>query len=970
MTLYLRINESGNYQLMTMDSKEDISLNFSHDNLENPLNYCSEYSYNLKVPICPDNNRLFTNFLRLDSLVISGGYDPTKKMDYIILDNSGSLISTGTAYVKDISNGYYNLALTGSLSRIFNKLLNSGWNTENQDLDYFLMTDWFKKRKKRSQLLPTQATFYDGVNVISKDVVYASWMIAYPVFSLIEAMRSYNLHNTYGVETGETLNFIASIIGFAPTAQGLLPGFENDRWIEIGTIDGGTAQSFASLPVLCSERDANNEAINPIDVGDGLIEAQMGEYRSYYQQPFIYIDKLWQLYQLQFSDITGGYSLVLDSRWFSESNTQLQSLVYMLPRLWDENNSEVLANQTLADGGVTKTLPTQSGQTWQTETFLITGISSQVSTAWSDVTNTIGRLLTYDFEVNLKIETNQTAQYGGITYNRYHSIYNFIKLNVSVSDQDNLYNGYPAIMGITRYLIALIPDDGKYSMDDIMADDLSKSMIVGMMDQGYKLTTATYTPTASGDIDVITFKGSISVINTRSYMDADIDSVTTRLRASVSYVSNNTPWMTYLGSSPRFFYGNSGLPTAYTKLVLSLSNITATTTYAKRTEKILSLENLFRDEKPFSILLKYSKMTHLVWQLDDNAKTVTVKTSKDYFHDLISAGGSGITDITDAVDVSKGIVITPLSWTDNKVQFNFAACDLDYIKEYEERYGNSYGGKTLITANKINSTTKKLLCNNDNDTINPSALLSETIYPVGQILSQARASYGYVENEPMPLNVSDGNSADHHGCFYYRRTNGSWNTRASEGWRFDATGAYVYITDDLDAENNLQEFAWHGTIALSTSHQASWIKVREMPRFDVVTPDGSCSIQFAAVRELFAREQRIPLEHLYDAVWKDYIEEVYDVQNKTVTLYAHITKATFDILKADPLVQIQNVLYILTKVEGWGEHKDICKLTLRQIRDLSALAGTTEIVIEDGNYILCEDKDELVTENEEYLILE
>lgn len=970
MKLYLRINESGSYQLMTMDSTEDISLNFSHDNLENPSNYTSEYAYNLKVPICPDNNRLFTNFLHLDSLVVSGGYDPTKKMEYIILDNSGSLISTGTAYVKDISNGYYNLSLTGSLSKIFGKLLNSGWNTSNQDLDYYLLTDWLKKKKQRHPRIPTIANVVDGINVMSKDVVYASWMIPSPVFSFASALLSYVLHNNYRVDTSETLAFIASLVGFAPTAQGLLPGFKNDRWMEIGTIDGGAAQSFASLPVLCSERDANNEAINPIDVGEGLIEAQMGEYRSYYQQPYIYIDKLWQMYQYEFSNITGGYSLILDNRWFNESNSLLRNLVYMLPKVWDENNSEVLDSQEMADGSITKTLPAQGGQTWQSETFLINGISSAVYTQWSDIVNEIGKMLTYEFEINLKIETNQTAQYGGITYNRYHSIYNFICLDVYVSDQDNLYNGYPAIMGSTRYLIALIPDDEKFSMEDIMEDSLSKSMIVGMMDQGYKLTTATYTPTASGDIDVITFKGSLSVVNTRSYMEADIEEVTTRLHASVSYVSNNTPWMTYIGSSPRFFYGNSGLPTAYTRLAVSFSNVTATTTYATRTEKIFSLESLFRDEKPFSILLKHSKIMHLVWQVDDNAKTVTVKASKDYFHDLISAGGSGITDITEMVDTSKGIVITPLSWTDNKVQFNFAACDLDYIKEYEERYGNSYGGKTLITANKINSTTKKLLCNNDNDTINPSALLSETIYPVGQILSQARASYGYVENEPMPLNVTDGSSANHHGCFYFRLTNGSWNTRVCEGWRADASGSYAFITDDLDAENNLQEWAWHGTVALSSAHQASWIKVREMPRFDMVTPDGSGSIQFAAVRELFDRNQRTPDTYLYDEVWKDYIEEVYDVQNKTVTLYAHISKATFDLLKADPLVQIENVLYLLTKVEGWGEHKDVCKLTLRQIRDLSALAGTTEIVIEDGNYILCEDEDELVTENEEYLILE
>lgn len=967
MKLYLRIREGGSFQLMKMDAGSDISLNFSHDNLENPSNYVSEYSYNLKVPICPENNKLFTNFVHLDSLVVSGGYDPTKTMEYVILDNSGSLISTGIAYIKTISDGYYNLSLTGSLSRIFQRLLNSGWNTENQDLDYYHMTDLLKMVKAVFPQMPNRTRLIPGTNVINKDVVYASWMIDNPVFDLMQAM-TYRLRFIYGVETDETKAFIASIIGFAPTAQGLLPGFSNDRWIEIGTINGGQAQSFASLPVLCSERDANNEPINPIDVGDGLIEAQMGEYRSYYQQPYIYIDKLWQIYQMEFANITDGYSLILDPRWFAEDNPRLKNLVYMLPRLWDENNSAILDSTTLNAQSVIKTLPTPSGQRWESSTFLISGINTTSSTQWSEIHNTIGHKLTYDFELNLTIQTTQTAVHNGVTYTRYHSKYNFIEVLVSVSDLDNMYYGYPAIMGNVRYLIVPIPDDGRYTMDDIMEDSLASSMILGAMDQGYKIVECTYTP-GNGNIDLTTFRGQLSVINTRSNLDADIEDVRTRLSATVSYISNNTPWMTYVSGTPYYIYGNpSGTP--YTKLNLTLSDIKVNTTYATRTEKILSLENLFRDEKPFNILLKYSKMMHLVWQVDDRAKTVTVKTSRDFYHDLISAGGAGITDLTDYVDLSKGIIITPLSWTDNKVQFNFDTCDLDYIKEYEERYGNTYGSKTLITANKIQSTTKKLLCNNDKDTIKPSAMLSETIYPVGQIISQARASLGYVENVPMPLNQSGGESADHHGNFLFRIVNGQFDSRVCGGWRQDGSGNYAYITDDLDAESNLQEWAWHGTVALSSYHQSSWILVRSLPRFDTTSPDGSISIQFAAVRELFARDSREPSAYLYDDVWKDYIEEVYDVQNKTVTLYAHVTKAVFDTLKADPLVKIENILYMLTSVDGWGEHSEVCKLTLRQIFDLSKLAGTSEIIIEDGNYILCEDENELVTQDEEYLIQE
>ena len=945
MKLYLKFPDG--FKLMKMDSGSDIALNFSHDNLDNPTNYVSEYSYSLKVPCCAENNRLFANFPHLDSLIVSGGYSPAKSLAYVVTDSGGSLISTGTAFVKSISGGYYNLSLTGSLSKIFSRLLNSGWNDYNSDLEYTYLTDWLRKSK-------TSTGFDNTTNVINKDVVFASWMVAQPVFDWdVATTERLLLH--YGLARStvtETQCWIASIVGFAPTAQGRLKGFTNDKWLEIPT----GYNAFCVMPLFSKDYDGDGKPVEKINVEDGgVVECQMCEYRSYYQQPFIYVFRLWQMYQQEFAKITDGYTLNLDERWFNGQNAQLANLVYMLPKLFDESDSEVLDKQDMVGNAAVDTLPTATAQT-SSSTFLIQGLSVQMDIApWPIVLNKRGTKITYEYTVNISIQPNQSIPNNATLY---HSQCNILLVNVSIRDYHNLYNGYPAVMANKKYALVLLPDDGEITMDNVKSDPVGGSQLSGAMKQGYNLIECKYTP-GSNVWDVITFTDTISAINTRSYLNADTIDTQTRLDANIRYMSQNTPWLYIQNGTKTYTYNGRGVVT------MSMSNVTAKHTYANRTEKILSLGNLFRDEKPFGVLLKYSKMMHLLWQVDDVAKTVTVIRSTDFYADIAS-GGEGATDISKLVDMSRGVEITPLSWTDNKVQLNFAASDLDYIKDYAEKYGQTYGSKTVVTTNELKTTTKKLLCVNENNTVQPSALLSETVVPQSQLRNATSDEFGYVENSAMPLNMQDGESADFHGNFFFRLVNGNWDSRL-------ATNGYVYITDDLDKESDLEEWMWHGDAVFEdgTLHQASWIQCAAMPRFDTTSLDGSVSIHFAAVRELFSEQHNEPTAYLYDAIWRDYIEEVYNEQNKTVALYAHINKEYYDRLRRNPLVQIANCLYLLSKVEGWGEHAVVCKLTLRQIFDLDKLTGGARyeaadmwyIYTEDDGEIICEDGDNLIQEN-------
>ena len=955
MKLYLRINESLPYQLMVMDSKEDIALTFRHDNLDNPSNYNSEFSYNLKVPVCAENNKLFSNFIHLDSVIRAGGYDPTKYLEYVVLDNAGTLLSTGSAFIKSITGGYYNLSLTGSLSMVFTKALKSGWKDTDEE-GYTKIEDPLSYAKKQTGGI---SYFVQETNVINKDIVYASWLIPNPIFNY-GLLRFQNLQQQYGLNNQprvtEALAFIASIIGFAPTAQGLLPDFNNDKWTTLGTIDGYASQSFAQLPVLCEDRDASLEPINPPDVGDGLLEAQMGEYRSYYQQPYIYIDKLWQIYQANFEAIT-GYKLILDGRWFSQSNPFLANLVYMLPKLYDEGNTEILESDNLADATGYWPIAHESHAD-DTQTFLVNGLSaSKTLSTWQPIANVRSHKMRYNFTVRISIKNIPSGR------DYYPSRYNFREVVVSVKDNNNLYAGYPVIMASKKYLLIGIPNDESYTMDDIMADPISHNHIVGSLEQGFKIVEYPFDPVNGGDLDIIEFSDYLDLINTRSFLNADTHQTSTQIYATTKYTSNNAPLMYYSGSQ-EMFASRSGM-----SIKLDITGVSCEITEANRTEKELSLKTLFREISPFSVLLQYAKLARLSFVMDDNEKTVTVVQNKDYFADCYNLG-NGILDISELLDKTKGFDIRPLSWSESKVRINFENSNLDYISDYPEKYDNTYGSKVLVTSAKINTSEKKLLGNNENDKIAPSCMASETLVPIWNIINTNEPDFGYVENDPMILNSADGSSANAYGSFYFRLANSGWNVRLANGWRTYNRTPFVYITDDLDFETQSGEYAYRGPGSLIDLHSASWIRSTVRPNFSTTSRDGSISIHLAEPRERYCDGIRRPDAYLYEAKWKDYIEEVYDAQNKTVILYAAINKTTFDRIKSNPLVKIENCIYLVTEISGFGEHAATSKLTLRQIRDLSKLIGGPVTTAIEGDYILTEYEEEISTENGDSLIQE
>ena len=365
----------------------DMKLNFAWDNLSNPTQLISDTSYSIKVPVCPTNNKIFKEIRLLDSNLKSIPYldpIPTK-----ITNDLGTVLSDGTSVLNSIDKSNYNLSFTGTLSKIFKGLKNARWGKE--------LTDWLKYRLYSTNNL----VLYD--NVLTKDIVACSWNLSNPPdFSLDINLRNYNGLDISKDPYRFTLNnaWISTFLGFTNIAQGRYEDFESDKWLttplynwspdyHTGELANNEnryySDAYLILPVhkdgevniyakpesetgkVKSAAFTISESLNVYnkweqtggahenmtlnfepDFGEGLTENQMNEYRSYYQQPYLYIDSLFRMLMTKgpdkdktdFEEITDGYSLFFDDDIFLDKNGNKQKWVFTLPPAWEKERKQ------------------------------------------------------------------------------------------------------------------------------------------------------------------------------------------------------------------------------------------------------------------------------------------------------------------------------------------------------------------------------------------------------------------------------------------------------------------------------------------------------------------------------------------------------------------------------------------------------------------------------------------------------
>jgi hypothetical protein len=869
--IYLRPNAASGYTKMVTDAASEVRWSFTFDNLENPTQYVSERAVRLRLPVCPENNKFFGQFLRLDSVIMPGGYSPTEKMQYVAMDG-GDVVSTGTAVIDTIDRQYYNLSLVGSQATLFRKLMNAGYDTAKaaEDSTYYLMTDWLKYRKMGQMVIEGQT------NLLNRFQVLASWIVDNPILDFSALRSTADLRSAYGITDAnitETMAFIASLVGFAPTAQGRYKEFESDMWLENPDWER-TSGFYMYLPVLTSDVDMSTLEPTPkvVKVEDGVVEAQMGEYRSYYQQPFVYIKALWEMLAHEFQSIT-GYTLTLDDRWYNN----VGKLVYMLPP--NDVEEKHLSDVTIASVSDDTTLPDLERNFDGSGLTLTTGNTSVVAHKVND----------YEMQLDIGID------FPGLGQEVYAGLERPIEIDMYVGNRltGDLYTAFP------------LPADGVFSESDVKGSTIGQAIMTEAQMNMREVIFPVYYPRED--------RLSLSIrLPLRSVPEYD---TSTPITVSFSWYRNSTH---------PFILRNS--QTAYTaRITMSASfggkNLISTN---NRSESVVTLERLFGSVNPFQILLQFSKQRHLLWLVDDAANSVSVVSAKDYFDDI----GDASVDLTDAADTND-LEVSPLSWAEKAVVFNLEDMDGDGVKGYKDRHGVSYGSVKVVTENNLSKEIKDLFDN----PASGSAMFSETVAPCASLFGGV--CNFYVETLPMPLNILDGEAAGIHGNFYYRHNNTTISGELLARWNEDPAGQFVRVTDDCPTEVYLGRYTWHGLHIHDDLHVEEIC--REFPVFSTCSAANGDSVLFGPVREVYTSQPDTPTNFLYEQHWKNYIEEVYNPENKTITCKVFFTRRLLAAVRKNPIVRIGSLLYMLMSIDGWSSHTPLCRCKLRQINDLKKL---------------------------------
>lgn len=923
-------------------SDNSISLNYTIDSLENPSQYCSEYSYSLKLPRCQDNNRLFNDMYRLDSYVEIPKLFPNQKYDFELYTENGDIISRGDCYVDTIDSNYYNMSLNGSLSYVFQRLINSGWDSKKADEDqsYHLMQDVVGELGLTVNCKTVGASFETNPTLIDYDLATA----------LDADCNAYRLD----VEKGYTDDMAKAvgIVGFAPTNQGLYKDFSSENWL----VKENGHHSILQIGNYRSEDD------NGIDVE--VEEQQINEFRSYYQQPYISINKLFQLYRNECMTAT-GYQMELDERWFNGNNRLLRDVVYMLPQLNDTKSK----GDTFVDGDehskfqaiapASSFARSGSGSTarWRSNYMTIFRLNDSF-----DFEGEAGKIAKIDIGIPVSFSLTGASLDPNATF-----VFNSgwgtdgtgVGSQIVVADIV-ISQGFDTIYSDTYYIIPL--SDAAYNGQFIENEN---EYIRSWKSAGYNVVIYRYRhQLASLDFGTADIPISIMVPEDGEYTC----NVTIRFNSTMNtygYISGNSVVYDFQPTGTINYNGAISYNYSQSESI--------------RSNQPLSLERLTRNVNPFAILLKYTKMMNLIWVCDDYNKKIKVVAREKYFGDCMTVEQNaknpypptdvsyiGFADISNLIDKSKGVVMHPISWEDKTVVMGYSDSDVDLMNEYNEKYGKTYGSKTIVTQNRKNNTVFSMFNNNEYDTIAPSCINSEFLVPFNDLLaSLATIAPDKVETYPQISNANGGQQANQSGNFYFHNESGEWSGELQEGWRIDDSGAYILITDDMNREITNEEYCWHYSNVLEDEPE-KYLKSYIRPRFNIATVDDGYNIQFAQPQE---RYHQFPYEdtmvYLYDVRWKDYIEEIYNIQNKSVECYAAINATLYRRLKINPFVRIDNCIYMVCSIEGWNERNVTTKCILRQIYDLSKIADFE--TVDESNRMLWDSNDNVLWDDLDHI---
>lgn len=875
-------------QEVELDNSVQFAITKQFEDILNPTSIINTWSKTVAIPFTQSNNKLFGHIYNPSRLIMGtsgvigvGGttytgsgavgiyFDPLRKLNFR-LEWNGDTIMTGYAKLNDIKrNGKkstYNLTLFGELGKIFQELKKITFNINDENSDYII----------------DGSQYVDSA--INKSLVVSSW------------------NSTGQTHSSLSDSTITDIIGFAPN---------NSYYDEFDpkSFQLGVEKAMTFVDVLKEKWDDGNggyvTGIEPqTAIPDGMLPRDIGEFRSYYQTPFIYWNKLWQIFQAK-AEQTTGYTWDLDSEWFNINNPYWYKLVYML-KPFNVKNGTSLENY-YTKWGRTSALDRSLGRS-RTPGSPATVLKMAMPSGWDTVPT-------------IKNEASKLLMtYGDAGSPEYDTDYPHYPTDVAVFRCPDEFTSI-AFKWTFQLLIetpgschfkdtaGLIVSVRMWGCDDWRTPTANARLIQTnnyiVRHEGSGYTYSNYTP-----IDTGTSPDSGSA---RYKLYPTFNSGFTASSTKCGPYCYFTIEASYTETEP-FYRENMGdLGSVYLQQATTCTAVLSSGAFRSGTN--FTLNDLWDNNfNIFEQILNYCKMYRIMVIADNVEKKLKFIPFVTYFGDYY------VTDWTDKVDMSKEFTINPVTFEDKYVIFNYADNESKLGKRYKEAWGLDYGEKKLITQYNFNEEERDLFSSE----ITSSITNTDFSLSWGNIYDRNVISYSLPAEIFPYAKDDDGKFIGNFGAFFFHNGKRNFDTTASLHMRG------VSISDDTNFQQAYDTYYY--------SQSQDGTSVTTYPALDIVSSDGEKLCIFNKPMENYTYAKNLnTTKGIYDMFWSMYINERYNIQNKKVTCYIKLSPLDFSSFEQKNFVTIDNVLYIVNKIYDYDiTSSNPTKVDLITVQNLTA----------------------------------
>lgn len=835
-----------------LDASVQFALTRQFENLSNPTSIINAWSKTVSIPFTAKNHETFGSIYRIDREIIAGGsigvyFDPYKKLDFR-LEWDNSILMSGYAKMNEIKKtggtGTYEITLFGQLGKVFQEMQKITFDTTTSDTSYLINGELYID------------------DYIDYNLVFNNWNYG-------------NQRQSKPIKKGQPDYSPHDIMGFAPN-NSINEGFDYKTF----QVNDNTSALFTDV-LGDSFTEATGIEPNSV-IPNGLMPREIGEYRSYLQLPYIYFNKLFQIFEEKAEAVT-GYTFDLDPEWFNVNNPYWYKLVFML-KGFDTKKGETKKNQyavwPYSTAGWQKSSSINTLTTHRT-TNLVYGET------YSEMLPMVDGSVTFN-DGKWNIPANTTVSFK-------------IDLNTQIYDMQGTNN--PVFNANNAIFVRL-------KAEDMNGNSLGYETVVikhpnCTLAQGYTAVEFSGS-TKSGSTDKFVIPFYLNVQNRNN-------SVTpVRFRVE-SWCENGTYW-------PTTSNGSSG--SYILTLDMHASNGIMTTIVNQgsfHSGSHFILNDLWNNEKNvFNEIINYCKMFRIAIYIDESRKKIIFRRYPAFFNQNTS-----IANWTDKVDKSKDFTIKPVSFEDKYILFNYEDNKTKLGEEYKAKYGVNYGDYRLKTEYNFNESTNQLfkgiqasICNTDN-------VLSWTnLYDNKQIM------YSFPNEIHVYNKDKDNKYVDCFGRYYFYRGMRSFDTTPVLNLRT------VHISDDT-------AFQQYNNNYFYTQSSGTSIQQYAYPWLDVVYEDEMCLFNIPSANYT-ASQNYANKNTIFSNFWSDYINERYNVQNKLITCYLRLDPQDYAMFEFNKFVLIGNQLCMVNKIYDFDvTSSEPTKVDLLTIQDVSGYRTDT-----------------------------